>query len=67
MTGPTGRRVLRFDSGFAADFMLIALTGDEHEVSVTGPALPPFTAITDNANRLPKISSKRRNVKEMAP
>jgi hypothetical protein len=40
---------------------------DEHEVSVTGPAFPPFTAITDNANRLPEISSKRRNVKEMAP
>ena len=33
---PEGRRVLKFDSGFAAEGCGIALMGDEHKVSVTG-------------------------------
>ena len=45
MTGPLGRRVLKFDSGFTAEGCGIALSGDEYEVSVTGftfvlPVLP---------------------------
>ena len=35
LTGPSGRRVLRFDSGFAAEGCGIALSGDEYEACVT--------------------------------
>ncbi len=34
-----GRRVLRFDGAFGPEGCGIALTGDEHEVSVTGLSL----------------------------
>ncbi len=36
LTGPPGRRVLRFDSGSAAEGCGIALWGDAYKVSVTG-------------------------------
>ena len=34
-TGPMGRRVLKFDGAFGPEGCGIALSGDEHEVSVT--------------------------------
>ena len=36
LTGPTGRRVLRFDSTFVAEGCGIALSGDIYKVSVAG-------------------------------
>ena len=36
MNRPKGRRVLKFDGAFGPEGCGIALTGDEHKVSVTG-------------------------------
>ena len=51
--GPKVLRVLRFDSGKAAEGYGIALTGDKHKDSVTGlPSLLPLSswAIIPNFN-----------------
>ena len=39
LTGPMGRRGLKFDGAFGPEGCGIALAGDEYEVSVTGLAV----------------------------
>ena len=50
MTGPMGRKVLKFDSPSGAEGCGIALAGDEYEVSVTGFSFPPHTVILSLRN-----------------
>ena len=57
LTGPSGRRVLRFDSGFAAEGCGIALSGDEYEVSVTGlPSRRTLRAFCIECASRPKLA-----------
>ena len=46
LTGPMGRRVLKFDGAFGPEGCGIALTGDEYKVSVTDLLSVPYGMIS---------------------